>query len=164
MAKLLGTDSSSTSPLKQIIAMSKCKRRIAIADWDIVKIYAIEPDVFFLREEGSLEPGTCSSGKIKSYKSCSAEEPATDDEAYTIRTAHGYYHSYLRLKGHQKRLVALEPTELPRQGVVYSMEFQGDNELWALTDHGLVKWYWGFGRTANRERRILRPVEPSMCI
>lgn len=164
VAKLLGTDSPSTSPLKRIVAVSKCKKRIAIADWDVVKIYAIDPDAFFIKEKGSLSPGTSSTGLANCYKAFKSEEPIADDEAYTIRTAHGYYHSYLRIKGHQKRLVALEPTELPRRGVVYSMEFQGDSELWASTDSGLVKWYWGVGRTATRERRLLSPVHPDICI
>ena len=164
VAKLIGTDSPSTSPLKRIIAISKCKRRIAIADWDVVKLYSIEPDAFFHKTKGSLSPGTSSTVATNWYKAFKSEEPAPDDEAYTIRTAHGYYHSYLRIKGHQKRLVALEPTELPNRGVVYSMEFQSDSELWAFTDSGLVKWYWGAGRTATRMGRFLIPVHPDFCI
>lgn len=162
MAKFIGLDSPSTSPLKRIVAVSKCKRRIAVADWTVVRLYAIEPDAFFYKARGSLKPGTSSTCVANSYKAFKAEEPANDDEAYTTRTAHGYYHSYLRIQGHNKRLVALEPTELPSRGVVYSMEFQGDSELWALTDTGLVKWYWGEGRTANRERRFLGPARISI--
>ncbi|KAE9987569.1 hypothetical protein EG328_002210 [Venturia inaequalis] len=158
VAKLNGLDSPSTSPLKRIVVVSKCKRRIAIADWDIVRLYAIEPDAFFYKEKGSLAPGTSSTCVANSYKAFRAEEPVHDDEAYTTRTAHGYYHSYLRIKGHRKRLVGLDPVQLPRQGVVYTMEFQGDSELWAFTDKGLVKWYWGEGRTANRETRVLGPA------
>lgn len=158
VAKLTGLDSPSTSPLKRIVAVSKCKRRIAVADWDIVRLYAIEPDAFLYKEKGSLTPGTSSTRVSISYKACKAEEPAHGDEAYTTRTAHGYYHSYLRIRGHRKRLVGLDCVQLPSRGVVYTMEFQGDSELWAFTDRGLVKWYWGEGRTANRETRALKPA------
>lgn len=160
VAKLIGLDSPSTSPLKRIVALSRCKRRIAIADWDVVKLYAVEPDAFLHKAIGSLQPGTRSTGVSNSYKAFKAEEPADDDEAYTVRTAHGYYHSYLRIQGHEKRLVVLEPTQLPSRGVVYSLEFRGDSELWALTDMGLVKWFWGEGRTGNRESRCLGPDHP----
>jgi hypothetical protein len=164
VARLMGTDLPSSSPLKRIVAISKCKKRIAIADWDAVKLYSIEPDAFFTKETGSLPLGNSSTGVANCYKPFKSEEPAVDDEAYTIRTAHGYYHSYLRIKGHQKRLVALEPTELPSRGVVYSMEFHGDSELWAFTDSGFVKWYWGAGRSAMREQRNLVPVHPDFCV
>lgn len=162
VAQLMGTDSPSTSPLKRIVAVSKCKRRIAIADWNVVKIFAIEPDAFFNKEKGSLPSGTSSTGVANCYRAFKSEEPAVGDEGYVTRTAHGYHHSYLRIKGHQKRLVALEPTELPSRGVVYSMEFQSDSEMWALTDSGLVKWFWGVGRTSMRERRLLSPVHPDV--
>ncbi|QDS75415.1 hypothetical protein FKW77_003247 [Venturia effusa] len=159
VAKLIGLDSPSTSPLKRIVALSKCNRRIAVADWNVVKLYSLEPNAFFDRTSGSLTPGTTSRCIANTYKAFKAEEAADDDEAYTIRTAHGYYHSFLRIQGHQKRLVALEPTHLPSRGVVYELEFQGDSELWAITDIGLVKWYWGEGRTGNRETRVLRPAQ-----
>lgn len=164
VAKLTGLDSPSTSPLKRIVVVSKCKRRIAIADWDVVRLYSIDPDAFFYKEKGSLRPGTSSTCVANSYKAFKAEEPADDDEAYTSRTAHGYYHSYLRIQGSRKRLVALDPTQLPSRGVVYSMEFQGDSELWAFTDAGLVKWYWGEGRTANKETRLWGPHNLDMCV
>ncbi|TLD37382.1 F-box domain cyclin-like protein [Venturia nashicola] len=159
VAKFIGLDSPSTSPLKRIVVVSKCKRRIAIADWDIVRLYAIEPDAFLDKKKGSLISGTSSTCVANSYKAFKAEESAPADEAYTSRAAHGYYHSYLRIQGHRKRLVGLDPVQLPSRGVVYTMEFQGDSELWAFTDKGLVKWYWGEGRSANRETRVLGPAD-----
>jgi hypothetical protein len=163
VAQLLGTEKPSTSPLGRIAAISQKKNRIAIADWDVVRIWSINTAAFCDKKVGSRprKDGDCDKTThlkfpFKPMKSEEAEN--TDDLAYTVRCGHGYYHSYVRI-GKNKRIVALHPVELPNCGVVYSMEFMNESSLWAWTDRGLVKWYWGESREALREERVLRMMD-----
>jgi hypothetical protein len=158
VAKLLGTDCPSTSPLGSIVAISRKKNRIAIADWDVVKIWSINTAAFCDKKVGSRNAKgiDCDKRHLRfPFKPLRSEEAeGTDDLAYTTRCGHGYHHSYVRM-GEERRIVALHPVELPRLGVVYSMEFMNEDMLWAWTDRGLVSWYWGSGREALREERDL---------
>jgi hypothetical protein len=159
VAKLLGTEFPSTSPLGSIVAISRKKNRIAIADWDVVKIWSINSAAFCDKKVGSrIAEGSDGDKRhlrfpFKPLKSEEAED-TDDDLAYTTRCGHGYHHSYVRM-GKERRIVALHPVELPRLGVVYSMEFMNEHSLWAWTDRGLVSWYWGRGRRALREEKDL---------
>jgi hypothetical protein len=165
VAKLLGTEHPSTSPLGSIVAISMKKNRIAIADWDSVKIWSLNPAAFCDKNVGSRAARSDDDDKrhlkfpFRPLRSEEAE--GSDDPAYTTRSGHGYYHSYVRM-GKERRIAALLPVELPRLGVVYSMEFMNEDTLWAWTDHGLVKWYWGVGREALREERELILGEPGL--
>jgi hypothetical protein len=158
VAKLLGTELPSTSPLGNIVSISRKKNRIAIADWDVVKIWSINPAAFCDKKVGSRTAKGDDRHKshlkfpFKPLKSEEAE--GKDDLAYTTRSGHGYHHSYVRM-GEERRIVALHPVELPPLGVVYTMEFMNEDTLWAWTDRGLVKWYWGIGRNGLREERGL---------
>lgn len=140
--------------MRRIIALSKDRQCIAIADWDTIKIYTIHMEAFlkpFIGSKADLAlPALEKSAYSKSNRIRNYERPGVDDKAYTVRAGQGYYHDFVRLKGKEgKRIVALQPVELPCRGVVYSLAFSKRNILWGWTDRGLVKWNWSKGRCAE---------------
>ncbi|KAH7045909.1 hypothetical protein B0J12DRAFT_669118 [Macrophomina phaseolina] len=48
-------------------------------------------------------------------------------------------------------IVSLQPTELPSQGVVFALAFNGEDNLWAWTEHGPVRWTFDASCEARRE-------------
>ena len=50
--------------------------------------------------------------------------------------------------------VILQPVELPAAGVVYGLQFRGEDELWAWCGEGLVRW--GFGVKSRGGRGVGR--------
>lgn len=163
VAKLIGTEIRSTSPLGSVSAVSSKNTRVAIADWDCVRIWSVQPSAFLHKNVGSRPAQQDADKRAKGcFKPLKVEEAdGLSDMAYTSRCGHGYYHSYIKVKGKkERRIVALQPTELPRQGVVYSMQFMSDDRLWAWTDRGLVSWNWGPGRSGERSEDMLPMVEP----
>ncbi|KAF2426284.1 hypothetical protein EJ08DRAFT_377351 [Tothia fuscella] len=144
VGKLIGIENPKVTQLSPPLAFSPKKSRIAIADWDQIRVWSIYPDAFFKKGRGSRIPRP--RDRTANLKGCfkplkSEEADTTDDKAYTARCGHGYYHSYVCIKPDKyvqnqrdRRIVALEPVELPRRGVVYSMGFDGENSLWAWTD------------------------------
>jgi hypothetical protein len=166
----MGTDDIKMTRMAPVVAISSSKKRIAIADWNEIKVWSIIPDAFFKKEYGSRLPDPGDNNKmlkgcLKPWKSEQADTSGSD-ESYTTRCGHGCYHVYVRVQRtktgpqrNDKRIVALEPIELPNRGVVYSMEFAEDDTLWAWTDKGLVKWHWGGGRDGKRQVMILPKAE-----
>jgi hypothetical protein len=49
-------------------------------------------------------------------------------------------------------MVELQPAHLPEVGVVFDLAFREEDELWAWTEKGLVRWR--FGVWSNRRRDI----------
>jgi hypothetical protein len=172
VAKLLGSDEPTSSPMKRIIALSPDKDWIAIADWNSVKLWGVRTQAFLKQEEGSLpETPPPPSGNTlpstyvgKQNKALQREFYAQDDKAYTTNCAQAYFHDHILIKGKEaKRIVGIQPIELPSRGVVFSMAFSKRNILWAWTDRGLVKWAWGRKRTGIREELPLQRVPESLC-
>ncbi|KAF2673111.1 hypothetical protein BT63DRAFT_146678 [Microthyrium microscopicum] len=135
-------------------------RRIAVATWDRIQLYSIEPEAFLTAKEGSLEwndDWKKKSVKRKTFQflNFSCEYGEKDDHTYSVNCGQGYYRQYTRL--FHRRIVSLKPIELPPRGVVHKLHFTDDDMLWAWTDRGLVKWFWGPGRSALRVEKELSP-------
>jgi len=138
-----------------VVATSQLGTRIAIAAWDDVFLYAIEPYAFLDSNKGSgarTKKGLkgslddlIKSGRIR------LKRPGEEDHAYMRKCGQPYYQEVDGCTG----LPVIKPTKLPSAGVVYAMEFVGEHHLWAWTDKGLVKWYWGPGRQGAREEYAL---------
>jgi len=138
-----------------IVATSERGTRIAIAAWNEIFLYAIVPDAFLDQKIGSGEQTKkglkgsieelVKAGKIHSKK------PGKEDHAYTRKSGRPFYQDIDESTG----LPQINPTRLPSAGVVYAMEFVGEDHLWAWTDRGLVRWYWGTGRQGMRETYVL---------
>lgn len=52
----------------------------------------------------------------------------------------------------RSEIVSLQPVELPTQGVVHALAFNGEDSLWAWTDRGPVRWHFDGGCDARREQ------------
>lgn len=156
----MGLERTLPSPLGRIFAISHKKTRIAIANWDIVKIWSIHPTAFLDKKVGCLVPEDGLDNIPKFWKPLKSEEASgPDDTAYTARCGHGYYRSYVQIKAKkQRRIVAIEPVELPKMGVVYKLDLVDENRLLAWTDRGIVSWYWGAGRNGERIEQVLHKV------
>lgn len=139
VAQLEGLDVHTQSSLGIVMAVSQDSRRIALATWDRILVYALDPRAFLERT-----PGLPLAGGFKA------------DNAYLERCGHDYYHK----SSEYENIVGLRPVELPKAGVVFSMAFRGQNELWGLTDQGLVKWRFG-ARCDGRREEVPLPL-PSL--
>jgi hypothetical protein len=156
VAQLQDVDLQTTMSHGRVIAHTPNFKRLAIATWDRVQLFSIDHEAFLDSRKGSLsaesvDPASYTQHKKHKFRNFKSEEWVKDDHAYTLRTGQGYYGSYIRLPDGKTRIVALQPIELPRMGVVYRMKFTQDDMLWAWSDRGLVKWYWGPGRRGRRE-------------
>ncbi|OJD39963.1 f-box domain cyclin-like protein [Diplodia corticola] len=49
------------------------------------------------------------------------------------------------------QVVSLQPVELPSQGVVLALAFNGEDNLWAWTDRGPLRWNFGGDCDSKRE-------------
>lgn len=135
-------------------------RRVAVATWDRIQLYAIEPDAFLTSKTGSLQfneswPKKTVKRKSLHFSNYSCEFGRNGDHTYSTNCGQGFYRRYTRL--YSRRLVSIKPIELPRRGVVHKLHFTDDDTLWAWTDGGLVKWYWGPGRKQKRQDAELFP-------
>lgn len=115
-------DLTNLSSIGLIIAISHHAQRIAIASWKTVKIWSLEPKAF-------LDPDYSLSGA----------EGVPGDYAFTEGCGWQYYGSAKT----ERECVLLEPVELPSCGVVFGLEFRGEDELWGWSDEGLVRWRFG---------------------
>ena len=122
------------------IALSPRNKRIALAAWRTLRIYAIEPLAF-------LSP-KCSYGSKKSHTRDSPHD-------YAFVNQCGWsYHSNGSL---ENGCVVLEPVDLASPGVIYEMEWRHEHELWALTNEGVCKW--DIGVHADGQKMVLELVE-----
>lgn len=134
VAKLEGIDTQTQSSLGIIMAVSEFSRRIALATWNRVLVYALKPRAFLDRPY--------------------ADGPAEDfemDHAYLEKCGHDYYGKSEK----NENIVSLWPLELPQSGVVFSLAFRGQNELWGLTDRGLIRWTFGARCDGRRDELLL---------
>lgn len=122
-------DLHNLSTLGYRIAVSPKGYRIAIASWKTVRVWAIDPMAF-------LDP---------SY-SLSGGRGVPGDFFYTERCGWQYYKTEDIVNG----CVELKPIELPSVGVVYGLEFHGEDELWGWTERGLCRWNFGASGTGER--------------
>jgi hypothetical protein len=172
VAKLLGSDIITCSPLGQIIALSPDKEWVAIAEWDKIKLWGIHTCAFLMPRHGSLSAteghSVCDEGKTwtwtsKQNKALPRELSVDDDKAYTTHCAQGFFHDHIRIKRKERQhIVGIQPIELPSRGVVFSMAFARKNILWAWTERGLVKWAWNKKRNGVREEILLQRVPGDM--
>jgi hypothetical protein len=166
VAKLLGSDQGTSSPLSLMIAISPDRDWIAIAEWDKIKLWGLHTKAFLDPDYGSLPPASkvaTSTGittwKDKQNRALRREFSTIDDKAYTTNCGQGYFHDHIRIKGETRQhIVGIEPIELPSRGVVFSMAFAKRNILWAWTERGLVKWVWNRKRSGVREEVVLARV------
>jgi hypothetical protein len=115
-------DLTNLSSIGLILAISHTAHRIAIASWKTVKIWSLDPRAF-------LDPGYSLSG---------AEGVPGD---YSFIEGCGW--QYYGCAKTERECVVLEPVELPSCGVVFGLEFRGEDELWGWGDEGLVRWSFG---------------------
>ena len=124
-------DMTNLSTLGLKLAVSPKSTRIAIASWKTVRVWALDADAF-------LDP----------HYSLGWGEGVPGDYAFLDGPGWQYY----SCERTERECVVLEPIELPSAGVVYELEFQGENELWGWCEQGLVRW--NFGPTATRKRGV----------
>lgn len=134
VAKLAGLGSNlfNLSSLGLRVAVSPRSHRIAISNWKRVLVWALDPKAF-------LDPGTLPDGTVPG------------DHAYVEGCGWRYYQSGRR----EIEMVVLEPVELPECGVVFKLEFRREDELWAWTERGLVRWRFGVWAEGRREVVVL---------
>ncbi|KAF2745509.1 hypothetical protein M011DRAFT_469565 [Sporormia fimetaria CBS 119925] len=118
------------------VAVSKRAHRIAIASWKTVRVWSLDPMAFLDPEHGLRDPKT---------------DAVPGDYAYTEGCGWQYYDC----GSFERDCVVLEPVELPSQGVVLSLEFRGEDELWGVCDSGLVRWYFGANAQGRRDVKML---------
>jgi hypothetical protein len=103
-----------------------------MASWKRVLVWAIDPNAF-------LDPETLPDG------------PVPGDYAYLEGCGYQYYQS----NALEQEMVDLQPIELPEVGVVFELAFRKEDELWAWTDRGLVKWKFGAWASGYRDASTL---------
>jgi hypothetical protein len=126
-------DLNNLSTLGIQMAVSAGGHRIAMANWRRVLVWAIDPDAF-LRPRGSEYDGF------------------EDDYAYIEQCGWEHYDCNQILDG----MVVLQPVQLPEAGVVFGLEFRGENELWGWTEKGLVRWNFGAWADGKRDVSLLQ--------
>lgn len=130
VARLAGLGSLfNLSTLGIRMAVSPCGQRIAMASWKRVLVWALDPKAF-------LDPATLADGSVPG------------DHAYLEGCGYQYY----QCNKFYKEMVELQPAQLPEVGVVFDLAFREEDELWAWTEKGLVRWR--FGVWSNRRRDI----------
>ncbi|KAF2190923.1 hypothetical protein K469DRAFT_359653 [Zopfia rhizophila CBS 207.26] len=117
------------------LAISPGANRIAIASWRTVKVWALDPKAFLNPEYGLRKA-----------------EGVPGDYCY-IQGPGWQFYSANRIWG--KDCVLLEPVELVSAGVVYGLEFRGEDELWGTTEMGLCRWGFGVKAQGRREEGLL---------
>jgi hypothetical protein len=138
-----------------VVAVSKKRNRIAIATWNRVFLYAINPSAFLTASVGSLtklegrKPKRSRRQSLQ-FSNRSREFADEEDHSYSQNCGLGYYRDYVKF--YKKRIARLTPIELPSKGVVHKLHFVGKDALWAWTDRGLVKWHWAPARTQQTRR------------
>lgn len=147
VAILDGVDTTRSISHGHVVAVDKISTTIAIATWNRVMLYRLNPSAFLSKSIGSILPRNVGvikrvrprSGRYASHAREVAKEDG--DSSYSIHCGQGYYRTWTKFFG--KRVVCLSPIELPSCGVVTRMCFTGKHSLWAWTDRGLVNWHWG---------------------
>lgn len=130
VARLAGLGSLfNLSTLGIRMAVSPCGQRIAMASWKRVLVWALDPKAF-------LDPATLADGSVPG------------DHAYLEGCGYQYY----QCNKLYEEMVELQPAQLPEVGVVFDLAFREEDELWAWTEKGLVRWR--FGVWSNRRRDI----------
>ncbi|KAF2803737.1 uncharacterized protein BDZ99DRAFT_526214 [Mytilinidion resinicola] len=132
VARLVGLDLFNLSSLGVRMAISPKSHRIAMTSWKKVLVWAIDTKAF-------LDPGTLPEG------------PIPGDYAYLEGCGYRYYQS----NPLDQEMVELHPVELPEAGVVFELAFRDEDELWAWTDRGLVKWKFGPRACGGRNTAML---------
>ena len=159
VGELIDVDLDTLVTHGNVIAISSSHKRVAIATWDRVQLFSIEPNAFLDAEKGSLRLGRRRTKKIKrqsfQFVNLTCEFSDEDDHTYSINCAQGYYHQYTHFW--HRRIVALLPITLPSNGVVHKLHFTDNKTLWGWTDRGLTRWYWGPGRKGKRVEKELFP-------
>ncbi|KAI9659881.1 MAG: hypothetical protein M1821_001233 [Bathelium mastoideum] len=123
VAKLCGYDATMQTSIGPILAISLQGTRVAIAFWDRVLVWAIEPEAF-------LNP--------------SVGTPSVDvdvrDEAGDVGYLTGCGATFYRKFQSSSGLIYILPVELDNLTVVYKLAFTGEDILFGLTSHGVISW------------------------
>jgi hypothetical protein len=117
VARLAGIDVWNPSSLGILTAVSPTGKRVALCNWKTIAVYAVQCDALLKRSElhKAALPG---------------------DHAYFEAVGHAWYmHANF-----DRDMLVLEPVILPEVGVVFSLQFNDDDEVWAWTDRGLARW------------------------
>jgi hypothetical protein len=159
VGELMGVDLDTLVTHGNVMAVSPSRRRVAVATWDRIQLFAIEPEAFLDARKGSLSLERRRAKKIKrqsfQFVNLSCEFSDEEDHTYSTNCGQGYYHQYTRFW--HRRIVALAPSSLPANGVIHKLHFIDDETLWGWTDQGLSRWYWGPGRLGRRVEKELFP-------
>ncbi|KAF2834737.1 hypothetical protein M501DRAFT_989499 [Patellaria atrata CBS 101060] len=137
VAELHGMDFDALSTLGIISTVAHSGRRIAMTSWNRVFIWAVNPRAFI-------------DGRKSFGDNHEILKTETEYRANQSTWGHSYYENCL-----EDGVVVLNAVELPSAGVVYSLEFQSDNVLWAWTDRGLVQWKFDRFCSARRQTEVL---------
>ncbi|KAF2115834.1 hypothetical protein BDV96DRAFT_646014 [Lophiotrema nucula] len=135
-ARLVGVpDLFSLSTLGLLLAVSPKAYRIAIVSWKTVRVWAIDSRALLDREY-----------------SLGCDDHVPGDYAFTEGCGWQFYKKDDLLAGSEFDTVDLYPVDLPSAGVLHSIEFRGEDELWGWGERGLVRW--NFDTYANGTREV----------
>ncbi|KAK2760353.1 hypothetical protein FQN54_002423 [Arachnomyces sp. PD_36] len=154
VARLWGYRKPSDS-IGGIIATSSGGTRIAIANWNAIYVWALNPHEIIEENEAGYyrTPRATSTSPSSSFSSPSPNaeevEKARNKSAALDETDPG--------------MVELKPIVLPLEAVCFKLQFvEGEeDELVALTDRGAMSWSLGPSGKGRRDLKQTLPIEPS---
>jgi hypothetical protein len=134
VAQLADLDLDNIPSIGLKLAVSPRAQRIAISNWRTLFVYPLDPNAF-------LDPG---------YGLCD-ENHIPGDYAYFESCGQEFYEN-----GECKEdCVLLKPITLECKGVIFGLEWRNEDELWGLTEEGVVRWRIGVGTEGRRGRATL---------
>lgn len=155
-ARLWGYRKPSNS-IGGIIATSPSATRIAIANWDAIYVWALNPSEIIEENSG----GYYRTAHTLNGSSSSSPSPVPNADEGTEEAASK---KSAALNGADGGMIELKPIVLPLGAVCFNLEFVygKDDELVALTDRGVMTWSLGPGGKGRRDlKKTLEVVRDS---
>lgn len=156
VARLWGYRKPSNS-IGGIIATSTSGTRIAIANWDVIYVWALNPSQIIEENSGGYYRTPNTFHRSPSSSVSSTPSPAPNAEEGTETAARN---KSAALSHADEEMIELKPIVLPLGAVCFKLEFvEGkDDELVALTDKGVMSWSLGPSGKGRRDLRETLPV------
>lgn len=141
-----------------IVATSSGGTRIAIANWDVIYVWALEPNEIIEENVGGYYRSPYASPRSSS-SSFSSPSPASNTGEGTERARN----KSTAVDEAWEEMVELKPIVLPLGAVCFKLEFVPgqEDDLVALTDRGVMSWYLGPSGKGGRDWTDTLSVEPN---